>query len=227
MNETPWINVEGLRFLNVPSAQVVIDKIFRDDCYRISEIPYGCTVFDVGAFYGEFGIYMAAKKGCKVYAFEPAHDNHEVALWNMMINDSKISRYILTERAVTGHGNVVSVYYRPEHPGGSQVDTGINSAPITKVASIRLSDWVKKQNRPICVKLDCEGSESGIFKDDPEWIDYADIVTMEWHNYDADFYADILSKHGFKTIEFQGKLKLPSGDPGYVGYAGGLLFAKR
>ena len=223
-NETPFIEVEGLRFLNVPSAQAVIDEIFRDDCYRISEIPNGCTVFDVGAFYGEFGIYMAAKKGCLVFAFEPAPLNFDIAKQNLENNSNvhNLLSYSLSPSPITGNGQKVGIFYRPDHPAGSQV----NELEFAgDVQSIRLSELVKNKPRPICVKLDCEGAEVGIFRDDPSWIEQVDFITMEWHNHDGHLYKNELLKRGFK-VELCGGGPLPK--PAWeFGMTGGLLFSKR
>ena len=227
-NETPFIEVEGLRFLNVPSAQSVIDEIFRDDCYRISEIPDGCTVFDIGAFYGEFGIYMASKKRCKVYAFEPASNNFGIACinWKTINSQNPVVNFMIYNRAVTGSGELVLVNYRPEHPAGSQVKETESGGlfPSTKLSSI-VNDVCKPKQAPICVKLDCEGSEVGIFRDDSGWIDQVDIVTMEFHNHDGDFYQGILEAKGFK-VEVTGSGPKPRAiwDKSMTG---GLLFAKR
>lgn len=58
------------------------DEFLRPEFYKINA---GELVIDVGAFIGWFSIY-AAKRGCRVHAFEPSPDNYQVLLDNIALN---------------------------------------------------------------------------------------------------------------------------------------------
>ena len=58
------------------------DEFLRSE---FDKVPAGGVVVDVGAFIGWFSIY-AAKRGCKVYAFEASPDNYKVLLDNIILN---------------------------------------------------------------------------------------------------------------------------------------------
>ncbi len=79
---------------------------------------------------------------------------------------------------------------------------------------------------PIFVKMDCEGAELEIFNHFGTWI-HADIkaVSLETHNFDADYYATILKGAGF-DLELFGTCPypLPKWDKTMCG---GLVIARR
>lgn len=226
MTNAPFITCGKTRLLNVPHAAEVIREVWDEDCYRLNEIPDGSIILDVGAFYGEFGLICHVNKGCTVWAFEPSEENCDVLCLNKNLNDVK-GQFIPHRYAISSDETFKAFKYRPEHPAGSMVVD--EEFPL--VASHKLSSELREvimfygNEFPIVVKLDCEGSERSIFEDDPDWIPMVNIVTMEWHNHDGDFYAAILEKHGFDVqLEGGGPKPRPAWNKSI---GGGYLFAKR
>jgi len=228
----PFITVENCRFLNVPAAQAVIDEVFKEDCYRLGEVPPGSIVLDVGAFYGEVGIYLAKEKGCRVFAYEPCRDSFEIAWANAELNDyDQVGEdfdhdYRIFEDAVAGNEQRFGVRYFPHHPAGSVISQcGGNKLPALLSAEIKRAIAWHGSDLPVVVKLDCEGSEASIFRDDPNWMDGVSMVMMEWHNHDGHIYKAALEAKGFKVeLEGNGPKPRPPYDPSFTG---GLLFARR
>lgn len=230
MNELPFITCGNARFLNLPHAKAVLNEVWDEDCYRLNEIPDGSIVLDVGAFYGEFGLICAVNKGCAVVAYEPSKINRDVTSLNFKLNGAS-GRYFLRDCGIAGTKSRSSFSYREDHPAGSLFNYPHQFGKEEFVICLTLSSEIENVRvrfgleRPITVKLDCEGSEVGIFQDDPDWIEHVDIVTMEWHNHDGDLYAGILEKHGFDVeLEGGGPKPRPKWDKSI---GGGLLFAKR
>ena len=226
------LEVCGIKFLNVPHTPAVLDEVLIQDCYNINEIPDGCVVVDVGAFYGEFGLLCSAAKGCPVFGFEPSKTNHSIAQFNTYLNCGRTStKHINIKHAAIGSRNgTATFFHREDHPAGSSLSEMPESIPET-VQVLRLSRVVESilsklgDRRRICIKMDCEGSERDIFDNDPGWMDQVKIVTMEWHNHDGDYYGGLLEQRGFKVhLEGGGPKPRPKWDKSI---GGGMLFATK
>ncbi len=145
-------------------------------------------------------------------------------LENVELNssDGKLVSYSSFNCAVTGNGKKVGLTLLPNHPAGTITN---ESDAKGQIQSKRLSDIVRDKAGPICVKMDCEGAEVGIFRDDPSWMDHVDIVMMEWHDHDGHLFQNELTKRGFK-VELERCGPRPQ-DPVDLSVTRGLLLAKR
>lgn len=203
MTTDPYLTYGSLRLLNLPAAKPLYDEVLKEDCYRMADIPNGSAVIDVGAFYGEFGIWCAVEKGCSVLMFEPS-PYWGVANLNIELNCPYSPKHVrIFNEAICGTEGIRDYFYRPEHPAGSRVvDVGINctsTVPSSKLQdAIQLSLQNLHPNTPVCIKMDCEGSEREIFEDE-SWIPLVHVVKLEWHNKDGHKYRDILVRHGFEV----------------------------
>jgi len=215
---SPYLDYGDIRLLNVPHAKEVADEVIAEDCYRVSEFPVGARVLDVGAFYGEFAVMAAVRKGCLVHAFEPAANSFDVCSYN--VESNPWARVVMEGFPVGATEGVVEFNYNKDHPAGSNVSR-CGDGLLIEQASIKNLVVNRQIN---VVKLDCEGSEVEIFSD-PSWVDNVKIVTMEFHNHDGDHYASILRERGFKVdITGTGPKPRPQWDKSM---AGGLLFATK
>jgi len=230
----PILNYGNVRLLNVPFAKAVADEVFLEDCYRFDEIPDDSVVFDIGGFYGEFGIRCWKEKKCLVSVYEPSLINFQILQLNVELNKNNCGIAIDIYRAViSGEEGLRSFSYNPDHPAGS-ILSGFTHTYDNVIAECVESFRLKPQtqlakfrypHKKICVKMDCEGAEKEIFESDQTWMDDVDLVTMEWHNYDGDYYAGFLEKKGFVVeLEGGGPQPRPKWDK-TIG--GGLLFAKK
>ncbi len=221
-----FFEVGAMKLLRLPFSDGVINEIFQEDCYHLSDIPEGSLVFDVGAFYGEFGIYCVMNKGCKVMAYEPASQNFLMAKLNLTLNNISEDDLILNKSAITGDIFYKVMDFKERHPAGSEVRTE-GAGEIVQCLTLH-EEIVKGKSifgdRKIFVKLDCESSEKGIFKD-LKWLELVDILVMEWHNHDGKYFQDILEANGFSTVLEAGGPKPKPVMNNTI--AGGLLFAKR
>lgn len=200
MTTDPYLTYGSLRLLNLPAAKPLYDEVLKEDCYRMADIPNGSAVIDVGAFYGEFGIWCAVEKGCSVLMFEPS-PYWEVARINMELNCRKVPDKILVlNAAISKSEGLCDYFYRSEHPAGSRISDA-QMLSTTPVRCTSLKSQIPKTLSPlspVCIKMDCEGSEREIFEDE-SWIPLVHVVKLEWHNKDGHKYRDILVRHGFEV----------------------------
>lgn len=216
-------------------VQKVIEEVYDDDCYRIDEIPTGSIVLDIGAFGGEFGIKCCVEKDCRVMAYEPVSRMFNHLILNVKLNELPPDIFVPIKGAIGKAEGDRILYYRPGAPASSQIEGYVTDyekggeliEEVTRCYTISSQIAIAKQkwgDLPICVKMDCEGAEAEIFENS-SWIDDIHIVTMEWHNYDGDLYANMLEKRGFSVfLEGGGPKPRPQWNK-TIG--GGLLFAKR
>lgn len=231
MNLESTIRVGNAKFLNLFRGAEVLKEIVGEDCYRLSSIPDGATVIDVGAFYGDFGLLCHINKKCKVIAFEPSLENLQIAKANAALNNVETGRdaYELHWAAVSAIHGKMEFYYRPDHPAGSSStkilgETSTFVPCVTMTFAVQLTLLRYGDENPIVLKLDCEGAEKEIFKGPLDWLRHISFLCLEWHNFDGKIYARELESRGF-TVELTGG---GSPRPAFKeGMAGGLIFAKR
>jgi len=217
------LQFQGLLFVKAPELEDVLTEVVTENCYHLDRIPHGTLIIDVGALYGEFGLYANLSKNCPVIAYEPSRNNCAIAALNEKLNSPV--NYTLINKAVSGLNETALFTDRPDHPGGSRVVGEVNSYDVdcVSMASVIADAVSKYPNTPIMVKLDCEGSEVDIFNGELNWLDKVSYIAMEWHCFDGHVYRDILQARGF-TVELEGSGPLPR--PAWdKTIAGGLLFA--
>jgi FkbM family methyltransferase len=197
MNE-PILTYGKVRLLNVPKAKVVADEIFVENCYKLEQLPLGSIVLDVGAMYGEFGIYCAVELGCEVFLYEPS-PSWEIAGLNLVLNRMEnISSRLFPFAIGEGRPSVRKFSHSVELPYTSRLDDlGGLEVPCNSMAfAISQAKLKAGSHLPICVKLDCEGAEREIFNDE-SWLEDVSIVMLEFHFKDGPRYREILQRKGF------------------------------
>lgn len=194
----PFLTYGNLRMLNLPYAKPVYDEVLIEDCYRKDKIPEKCTVIDVGAFCGEFGLWCAANKDCRVVMIEPSL-NHHIISYNRELNSKLFKQPVfIIHGSVGGRDEPRAFSYNFSTPAASMLGETGNSV-VTDCRTLSHVLRLTASIRPICIKLDCEGAEREIF-DDETWLDQnVYLVLMEFHNKDGQRYREILTRHGFKV----------------------------
>lgn len=151
------------------SKERFIGDIFEGDEYQ-SALPK-LTIFDVGAFGGEFSFYCYnfAKK---IYAFEP--DPRPYAVLEERVKKfgmDKIEVFPLAIASSAGERSFHATGY-----GGSRIlpDSEVQNEDVIKVKTISLIEFMKEHNveHIDILKMDIEGGEDEIIRS----IDFKDIV---------------------------------------------------
>lgn len=222
---TQFDEYNTVKLLNVPHAFEVGEEVILHDCYRIKSLPGNAIVIDIGGFYGEYGI-LAHRQGAKFVAvFEPSSVNYAIMQAHVMLNDLDGRCDFMTfETAVVDYDGVIKFRHDLEHPAGSSISGFGYPVDCADISGILNNFGARFEFDPIVVKIDAEGAEERIFQN-LEWLERVEYLTMEFHNYDGQKYADILHNAGF-TVELEGAGPPPR--PTWnESIQGGLLHAKR
>ena len=168
----------------------------------------GYTVIDAGAWIGDFSAY-AAKKGAKVYAFEPSKKNQEYLKKTVEYNGN-----IFVETSGLGERDEILGF--SDNSVGSHFGEGAD-----KINVVSLDSWVKKNNiRKIdFIKADIEGAERSMLLGAKEVLaKHKPILSIcTYHLWDDPLVLEnIIREANPKYIVVQRKLKLfayvPRGD---------------
>jgi len=119
----------------------------------------GSVCLDVGANIGLYSLYIAACGTEKVYAFEPAKDNFERLLKNLVKNHSLAGRIFPLQKAVSDTHQQLSVYFNATCPGETKVGVETNGAESCEAVS--LDDFCRNESilKVDLLKIDVEGFE--------------------------------------------------------------------
>jgi len=163
--------------------------------HNFLKIKPGDVVFDVGANMGSFAIY-AAKKGARVYAFEPIKENYNRLIANIKLNhlEQSITAF---EYGIYSHSGTQSLHISDNNKGGHSVlDNGGHSAveiTIKRLADVFAELGVSSVD---LLKIDIEGAEYEIFEhlttDEAQKIKK---IVGEYH-----MFPDY-SKHNFRVLK--------------------------
>lgn len=185
----------------------VIREVFKEDCYKIQDIPEGSTVIDIGAHIGTFTLRCAKERNCNVYAYEPSPRNYRLLKKN--IEENKLTHKVKTfQKAIGWKNEKRSFYTNPEHTSGSSFFIGDNpdfkDRPLIEsiVETVTLEQIFIENNLTHCnvLKIDCEEAEREIFRPESKPIfKKTSYVILEWHYYDGHVYSNYLQSIGFTT----------------------------
>jgi FkbM family methyltransferase len=180
-----------------PRFYEVFREIFMEDFYRINnlvkDMPDRPVVVDIGGNVGYFSFLLASKKkGARIFAFEPMHENVEVFNSNIGMNASLHNEVSLFNKAVTGNNNGSIDIFFDDLSKNSVVasvlnDFSVQNTEVKTVAAISLEN-IFIENELINIdllKIDCEGSEYPIFYDSPGHIfEHVKMIAIESHDLD-------------------------------------------
>lgn len=147
----------------------------------------GHYVLDLGAHYGYFSLYCAAR-GAHVTAYEPLEENYrELVRISRDIAPQLGFPTIITHRqAVTDAYGERLLWYNRDNPGASSLLRQSDFDPVP-VSTVPLSAALRMPDLPDmlwdCVKVDVEGAEAEIFLAASNMdLKRIRFLTMELHN---------------------------------------------
>ena len=188
-------------FDDTVSDKIIIREIFGENVYQVNEESFNDTgvVIDIGANIGAFSIQAVLLGAGRVYAFEPEEDNYRILVDNINLNGfqdkiTPIKMGIFNDNAkhefLTGQGasHIINVKNVPgrmlEKAGNAEIDT------------ITFKDMWGMLEAEKCdvLKMDIEGSEYHIFKDQPvELLERIRYLTMEFHTTNQQQFGDMIA----------------------------------
>lgn len=208
-------SIDGLTFQVRDTGDLqVLNEVFTISSYNIL-LPYDAVAIDVGMNVGIVSLALAKnEKIRRVHGFEPFALTYARALDNFALNHSiakKIKPYNLAWGA---SDDTVTVDY---DSGGSvamsvrnQLLSSDNYETVTIVSAENILNAIvaEEGDIPIVLKMDCEGSEFGVFKllDECGALRRFSVIMLEYHKlYSPDlscnFIRSLLKKNGFSVID--------------------------
>lgn len=184
----------------------VVNEVISRNAYKKLNINEEDTILDIGANIGMFSV-LAAKKGAKVYSFEPEHENCEIAQKNININNVS-NKIILHEKAVVGNDDLVRPFSINPHK-----NKGLHSLVIKRgrysvdVKCENINDILKRVN-PTIIKMDIEGGEYEVLLAINDFRNVKELIFEFHHKHLLDVWTHTkyfkllshLEKH-FKVID--------------------------
>lgn len=123
----------------------------------------GSTVVDIGCYIGDFSLYVAKSFGASVIAFEPSHDNYEIAQSNIVRN--RLGSLVQLNQLALGNGEPVTLYVRRQGEETHVTFAPYPGAVAERVASLSLKGALDMANGDVdLLKIDCEGFEYSIIE---------------------------------------------------------------
>jgi FkbM family methyltransferase len=172
--------------------------LLLDDCYRLHTLPKNIrTILDVGAHAGLFS--MAARIAfydATIHAYEP-----NPQMLPLLSNQSRAGGFTYFGEAVSLAEGRMSL-----SSGADSVHTRANRADAGEIHCISFAQAVERLGGSVdLVKLDCEGAEWEILKDEATWGKVRHL-TMEFHlwaGYTLEQLKTRVDQLGFRISECQ------------------------
>ena len=190
----------------------VLEEVFTERAYALYFPFYQkSTIVDIGAHYGFFSIFASINShpASSVYAYEPFPANF--AQLNKNIHQCEIHNVKTYPYAISNTSGRTTLY-----SGMSVNNSLIRDFRLLNQKSSRTFEIQSKTLEAIIhentlehidfLKMDCEGSEYGIFESTPKEIfDSIATLSMEFHDvkseeYHAFYLISELKKHGFDIV---------------------------
>lgn len=208
--------VNGIKFLkynfdipDLPSFIWQFKEIFVDEIYRFNSDGQQPIIFDCGANVGTSCLYFKQLfPNAKIKAFEADPMIANILTSNLSKNG--ISDIEIINKAVWIDDN--GVEFGSEGADGGSINSVGNKI---KIESIRLKDFLDKEEKIDLLKIDIEGAECQVLKDCCESLGNVQNLFVEYHSWNNENqkFSEILrifEDNGFRYyIEDIGKRKQP------------------
>jgi FkbM family methyltransferase len=183
-----------LSFFDLKTTTALIESIFIENEYFFRSKTKKPVIIDLGSNIGLSIIYLKTLyPNCSIQAFEADPITVKVLLQNM--NRYHYKKIIVNNLAVSNRNGYLD-FYTAKNPGSPLMSTSpqrIKNSHKIRVKSIKLSETIK--GRVDFLKIDIEGSESGVLKDldSSQQIKLINQMSIEYHHH-LNTNTDSLSK---------------------------------
>lgn len=188
----------------------VIEQIFTNEDYKIDMWPQGnmliqyyrnnigqgkkALIIDAGANIGASVVYFASQyPESLIYAIEPEKNNYAI----LKLNSEKLN--VKTFQAAIGYEEGEMYLQDPglSDWGFRVVQEGATKVPVISPTTL-LRDLNHAELFPLIFKIDIEGGEENLFKDNIEWMNLFPLIVIELHDWMLPFQGT--SKNFIKAI---------------------------
>jgi FkbM family methyltransferase len=198
----------------VGSDILTFNEVIKDQVYKdvLALVPNCEAIIDLGANIGLTSLYFAAHyAGCRIFAIEPNPSTYEVLISNLgwLIDDGRcktLNAAVWGKNATLGPASSVE----SEHYSAfatEEISTESNNSGMTfpgfPMSKILLDSGFQKVD---LLKVDIEGAEVELFKDEIDWLDRVQAIAIEFHNESRrqSNFDQVMAQCGFKVIDHRG-----------------------
>jgi FkbM family methyltransferase len=177
-----------------------IREVWIDQCYRLPFEAHPRSLVDLGANIGLTSLWFAHRYGCTVLAVEPSPDNARIARLNLERNGVRAE---VIEAAV-GPRDGTARFDDAVNSNHGHLNAAGEGRPVTVVSMATLLQKVPAGAEVDLVKMDIEGGEGPLLKENLGWLQRVRSLIAEFHPTLIDYPAAI------KSIEDQGFRYFPA-----------------
>ncbi len=215
----------------------VIKEIIYKQAYKKKKIDFKIEPDDVwldgGSHIGVFGLYASQNEAKKVYCFEPEPENFGILNSNAELIKSEYKTIIETHNfAINQTGGIGKFTLAPNTWRHSLMSHYKKKLPTIDIPCMAIDDVLKKFPDINCIKLDIEGSEIEILKNEHDFSNIKKLVfeySFTKNRKMTDFFecVDKLSKYFDVDVQNSFHNQKHQGVEGYWGgFIDSIIFAK-
>lgn len=212
----PSVELDGMKFF-VPNTHCLwrIETLYtkeKDTIAWLSAMSPDDTLFDIGANIGQYTIF-AAKRGLKVFAFEPESQNFALLQRNIVLNS--LENATAWPLCIDTGTKISVLHLSGLLPGGSchAFDKNLNFAGETRdfphrqgSISVAMDELIDLCGLPDHIKIDVDGFEHRVCGGAHRCLTHAKSVLVEINSHypeHVDLVARLQKDYGFKVDQAQ------------------------
>lgn len=202
-----------LRLNTDEECDMIREIYFSPRCYDL-RVSGDWHVVDIGANVGMAALFFAQQPWCrKVTSFEPFAPTAAAFREHMALNPDLAAKITLVPKGVGEADTTLTVDYHPELRGSMSV-AGLGawrgdaapgaqkvSVAVERASSVLAPVFAARGGCRLMAKIDCEGSEYGIFREleTSGALAQFSAFVIEWHGRGPDELLAVLLRRGFAT----------------------------
>ncbi len=211
------VTIRGLTY-SIKSEEdlFILTEIFEHQCYNF-QTSGETVVIDIGMNIGIASLFFASDPNVRhVYSFEPFKRTYELACANLRLNPTFEAKITPHNFGLAGQDSTQELPYIEERKGSlgvqgmpsnftpAAVDLNVQRIELREAAAVLRPIFAANPHANIVLKMDCEGSEYGIFENlaAAGMLGRFQAVMLEWHREGPRPLRDALHEHGFEVFTF-------------------------
>jgi FkbM family methyltransferase len=203
--------VRGVVILREVSSDLyTFGDVFEQEVYRavLRHLPECSTIVDLGANIGLASLYLAsAYPSARIFAVEPNRDNFELLKTNLKDLIQK-QRCVPVQAALWSTRKLLTVdpQWLPDAYNGFRLSEQPSpQGTVDQVQGLTMEEILASSQfeRVDLLKVDIEGAEVELFRNDIGWLGRVRAIAIEFHGRSREEcgFDQILSEQGFKVCE--------------------------
>jgi len=173
--------LDNFEYRKNTSDENVIKEIIYKQAYKKRKIDFTIQPDDVwldgGSHIGVFALYASMNNAKKVYCYEPEPENFELLVKNINLIESKYQTKLEAHKfAINQNGGINKFTIAPNTWRHSLMTHYKKALPSIDINCMKIDDILQKHTDINCIKLDIEGSEIEILRNDHDFSKIKKLV---------------------------------------------------